>query len=161
MKPSLPRVSRSNSQRGAVLVIALIMLLLITLASIATIRSTTLDERMAGNSRDRDKALQAAEAAVRMCLKQLTVDIPSTYPTSAILTPVPSGPENWEVESNWAAGSPNSVEIDMTSSAGLARNPRCLVERLGTGDSFRVTGRAVGGSGTSEVILQATYSADF
>jgi type IV pilus assembly protein PilX len=151
--------SASQRQKGAVLVIALIMLLVITLASIATIRSTTLDERMAGNSRDRDKALQAAEAAVRVCLKQLTVDIPSTF-TGTILSPVLSGTENWDVAANWASGSPNSVEVDMTAAAGLASNPRCMVERLGTGDNYRVTGRAVGGSDSSVVIIQATYSAD-
>lgn len=151
--------SASQHQKGAVLVIALIMLLVITLASIATIRSTTLDERMAGNSRDRDKALQAAEAAVRVCLKQLTVDIPSTF-TGTILEPVLSGTEHWDVPTNWASGSPNSVEVDMTAAAGLASNPRCMVERLGTGDNYRVTGRAVGGSDSSVVIIQATYSAD-
>jgi type IV pilus assembly protein PilX len=151
--------SGPQRQKGAVLVIALIMLLVITLASIATIRSTTLDERMAGNSRDRDKALQAAEAAVRVCLKQLTVDIPSTF-TGTILPPVLSGTENWDVAANWASGSPNSVEVDMTAAAGLSSNPRCMVERLGTGDNYRVTGRAVGGSDSSVVIIQATYSAD-
>lgn len=159
MRPNLHRAAQRR-QKGAVLVIALIMLLMITLASIATVRSTTLDERMAGNSRDRDKALQAAEAAVRLCLKQLTVDVPSTY-TAPILTPVATGTENWEVESNWASGAINSVEVDMTTTAGLARNPRCMVERLGAGDNYRVTGRATGGAETTVVILQATYSADY
>lgn len=159
MRPNLHRMGRRR-QEGAVLVIALVMLLLITLASVATVRSTTLDERMAGNSRDRDKALQAAEAAVRLCLKQLTVDVPSTY-TGAILTPVASGTENWELDSNWATGGTTSVEVDMTTTAGLASNPRCMVERLGVGDNYRVTGRATGGSSTTVVILQATYSADY
>lgn len=154
-------------QEGAVLIIALVMLLLITMISIATVRGTTLDERMAGNARDRDKALQAADAAVRMCLKQLTVDVPSTY-TGTILLPAASGDENWEVDANWASGSSNSVEIDMATSSGdttlasmrLSSNPRCMVERLGSGDNYRITGRAVGAADTSVVILQATYSAE-
>ncbi len=148
----------SHRQQGAVLIIALIMLLLITMASIVTIRATTMDERMAGNARDRDKALQAADAAVRTCLKQVTVDVPSTF-TGQILSPVTTGTENWEVAANWAVGSTNSVEVVMTG-AGLASNPRCMVERLGVGDSYRVTGRAVGGSESAVVILQATYSSD-
>lgn len=155
-------------QQGAVLIIALVMLLLITMVSIATVRGTTLDERMAGNSRDRDKALQAADAAVRMCLKQLTVDVPSTY-TGTILSPAPSGDEHWEIEANWQSGSTNSVEVDMATSSSdpalasmrLSSNPRCMVERLGTGENYRVTGRAVGAVDTSVVILQATYSADY
>ena len=145
-------------QQGAVLIIALIMLLLITMASIVSIRTSTLDERMAGNARDRDKSLQAADAAVRTCLKQVTVDVPTTF-TGVILSPTASGSENWELAANWQSGSTNSVEIVMTG-AGLASNPRCMVERLGTGDNFRVTGRAVGGSESSVVILQATYSSD-
>ena len=147
-----------RQQQGAVLIVALIMLLLITMASIVTIRSTTMDERMAGNSRNRDKALQAADAAVRTCLRQVAVDVPSTF-TGTILPPATSGTDNWDLEANWAAGSPNSVEIVM-SDAGLASNPRCMVERLGSGENYRVTGRAVGGSDTSIVILQATYSQD-
>jgi len=149
----------SQRQKGAVLIIALVMLLLITMASIATIRATTMDERMAGNSRDRDKALQAAEAAVRTCLKQLTVDVPSSF-SGPILAPTTSGSQNWDLSANWQGGASNSVEVVMTG-AGLANNPRCMVERIGTGDNYRVTGRAVGGSDSSIVILQATYSSDY
>jgi type IV pilus assembly protein PilX len=152
------RSTPQSQQQGAVLVVALIMLLLITMVSVVSIRTSTMDERMAGNARDRDRALQAADAAVRTCLKQLTVDVPSTF-TGTILPPATTGTENWDVDANWEAGNPNSVEISFPN-AGLASNPRCMVERLGTGDNFRVTGRAVGGSATSVVIIQATYSSE-
>jgi type IV pilus assembly protein PilX len=140
------------------MIIALIMLLLITMASVVTMRVSTMDERMAGNSRDRDRALQAADAAVRTCLRQLREDVPSTF-TGTILAPANTGTENWDLPANWEPGSPNSVEVAMPN-AGLSSNPRCMVERFGTGDNYRVTGRATGGSETSLVILQATYSED-
>lgn len=54
-----------RAQQGAVLVVALIMLLLLTIIGISSMRSTTLQERMAGNLRDESHALQAAEAAMR------------------------------------------------------------------------------------------------
>ncbi|MFV3306618.1 PilX N-terminal domain-containing pilus assembly protein [Pseudomonas sp. NY15181] len=54
-----------RAQQGAVLVVALIMLLLLTIIGISSMRSTTLQERMAGNLRDESHALQAAEAAIR------------------------------------------------------------------------------------------------
>lgn len=54
-----------RAQRGAVLLIALIMLLLLTVIGISSMRSTSLQERMAGNLRDESHALQAAEAAMR------------------------------------------------------------------------------------------------
>lgn len=150
----------ARRQQGAVLVIALVMLLLITLTSIATIRLTTLDERMAGNSRDRDRALQAAEAAVRTCLQRLTVNVPSNY-GGPVLSPTATGTQNWELEANWASSSTNSVEIDLGSTAAVSSNPRCLAERIGTGDNYRITGRAVGGQSSTVVMIQATYSTDY
>lgn len=54
-----------NSQQGAILIVALIMLLLVTIIGLASIRGTSLQERMAGNLRDQELALQAAEAALR------------------------------------------------------------------------------------------------
>jgi len=53
------------SQRGAVLLVALIMLLLLTILGIAAMRDTNLQEKMAGNMRDHNLALQAAEAGLR------------------------------------------------------------------------------------------------
>lgn len=52
-------------QRGAILVIALIMLLLLTIIGLTSIRGTSLQESMSGNLRDTNISLQAAEAALR------------------------------------------------------------------------------------------------
>lgn len=54
-----------NSQRGATLIIALIMLLLLTIIGLSSMRGTSLQESMAGNMRDSNLALQAAEAGLR------------------------------------------------------------------------------------------------
>lgn len=54
-----------NKQRGAILVIALFMLLLLTVIGLSSMRGTMLQENMAGNLRDSSLALQAAEAALR------------------------------------------------------------------------------------------------
>lgn len=52
-------------QQGIALVTGLIFLLLMTLIGVTAIQTTTLDEKMAGNARDRSLAFQAAEAALR------------------------------------------------------------------------------------------------
>ena len=52
-------------QRGAVLIVALIMLLLLTIIGLSSMRDTSLQENMAGNMRDSNLALQASEAALR------------------------------------------------------------------------------------------------
>ena len=56
---------RHRSERGAVLLVSLVMLLLLTLIGLAGMRRAQLEERMAGNLRDRQMAFQAAEAALR------------------------------------------------------------------------------------------------
>jgi type IV pilus assembly protein PilX len=54
-----------RNQQGAVLIIALIMLLLLTIIGLSSMRGTSLQESMAGNMRDSNLALQAGEAALR------------------------------------------------------------------------------------------------
>ena len=66
MRPSRPvRIAAPRRQRGAVLIIALMFLVLLTIIGVSGISSTTVEERMAGNSRDREAAFQAAESALR------------------------------------------------------------------------------------------------
>ena len=55
----------SESQRGAVLIVALIMLLLLTIIGMSSMRGTSLQENMAGNLRESNLAFQAAEAGLR------------------------------------------------------------------------------------------------
>lgn len=52
-------------QFGAALITGLIFLVVMTIIVIAALRSATLEERMAANARNRQLALQAAEAALR------------------------------------------------------------------------------------------------
>ena len=54
-----------KNQSGAVLAVSLIFLLLLTIIGITSLRTTSLQERMAGNTRDQYLAFQAAEGAIR------------------------------------------------------------------------------------------------
>lgn len=68
--PATPhlRFSRPHSprrQRGAILVIALMFLVLLTIVAVSSISGVTLEEKMAGNLRDQTTAFQAAESALR------------------------------------------------------------------------------------------------
>lgn len=56
---------RWRAERGAVLLVTLVMLLLLTLIGLAGMRLASLEERMAGNLRDRQMAFQEAESALR------------------------------------------------------------------------------------------------
>ena len=52
-------------QSGSALVVGLLMLLVMTLTGVAAMHVTSLEEKMAGNARDRSLAFQAAETALR------------------------------------------------------------------------------------------------
>jgi type IV pilus assembly protein PilX len=62
---SLPRSLKMRAQRGAVLVVALMFLVVLTLLALTSMSGTTLEERMAGQYRDLNIAFQAAEAGLR------------------------------------------------------------------------------------------------
>ena len=55
----------ANKQSGAVLVVSLIFLLVLTVIGVAAMQNTSLEEKMAGNVKDRNLAFQNAESARR------------------------------------------------------------------------------------------------
>lgn len=55
-----------QKQEGAVLLVCLVMLLVLTIIGVSSMSSSTLQERMAGGARDYNQAFQAAEAALRV-----------------------------------------------------------------------------------------------
>ena len=150
--------AQRRQQRGATLIVLLVMLVIVTLLTVSSLRSTTQEERMAGNFRDRDKAFQAAEAVVQTCLNQVrasTFTGPRLTPVRATTTSAPD--PNWKPDSNWTDAN-YSTAVTITG-ANLDSAPRCMVEDLG-GGSVRVTGRAVGANPETVVMLQATYSTE-
>lgn len=54
-----------SRERGVVLVVSLLMLLVLTLIGLAATRSTTIEQRLTANQRDTAVAVQGAEAALR------------------------------------------------------------------------------------------------
>jgi type IV pilus assembly protein PilX len=63
MQPGRP--SAPAKQRGAIMVVSLLLLLVMTVLALTASQSTMLQERMAGNARDTDLAFQAGEAGLR------------------------------------------------------------------------------------------------
>ena len=57
--------TRRNAQRGAILIVALLFLTILTILGVTAMTTTTHEEKMAGHSRDTSLAFQAAEAALR------------------------------------------------------------------------------------------------
>ena len=67
-----------HKQQGAVFITGLVFLVAISLLGVTAIKTSTLEERMAGNLRDRNLALQAAEMGLRYAEQHIRDNDPGT-----------------------------------------------------------------------------------
>jgi type IV pilus assembly protein PilX len=81
----LSNTLRRSRQKGVVLILALIMLLILTLIGVTAARMQTVEERMAQNDDNHQLAIQAAEAALRSAEGQLESQVygPADFAASA------------------------------------------------------------------------------
>ncbi len=174
-------------ESGAVLVVGLIMLLLLTVIGLASIRGSDMQERMAGNMRDRNLGFQAAEAALRTGetvgggISALTT--PRAINTNGYFDNLnitvagrPIRPALW-IKADWET-SAYSIKLDDGTLTNVAEQPRYVIEKIivsfdsanqgGGLDSgspqddklyYRITSRGLGGTADSEVVLQSTFIA--
>ena len=68
------------AQKGAALVIGLVLLLVLTLLAVSSMNSASLEFIMAGNEQYRSNAFQAAEAGVEQTIMQSAFDTGKVYP---------------------------------------------------------------------------------
>src|SRR5690606_29470008 len=93
-------------ERGAILFLALILLLVMTVLILASVRGTALQERMAANLYDRSLAFQAVEAALREAARWVLENPPKPAAGSCdsegnCCRPDPTEPPGWEDEDVW------------------------------------------------------------
>jgi type IV pilus assembly protein PilX len=175
----------SRKESGAVLYTGLIFLLVLSMIVLSMLRSGTMEERMAANARNKQIALQAAEAVLRDAEKTLFTDVDfiSKFDSIPIV-------ENTGIYGPPAVGTPLWKTVDWTSTTktltftplgttpgggtpsvialgGVASAPRYFVEIINpptrpnstvpcsTGVAT-VTARGVGPD-ASTTIVQATY----
>lgn len=75
---------KPSTQRGAALITGLIFMVVLTLIVLSAMKSTALEERMAGNARDQELAFEAAEAAAREAMQSVVPTLlPASFPTLA------------------------------------------------------------------------------
>ena len=162
-------------QDGAVLIIALVMLLILTLLGVSVMESSVVEERMAGNNLDRNIAFQTAEASLRageafvagLGNRPEPIDGASSGSVS-ILGKVPPGTPNWWTKSE-AWWDDNGTEYN-EEFAGTRKKPRYVIEEYdqvcdGAVDPtvrqckiiYRVTAIAWG-ERNSTVLLQSLYA---
>lgn len=170
-------ITRLGNQRGMVLIISLVMVLLMSIMALSAIRGSGMQELMAGNMRDNNLAFQAAEAGLREAESVLDQDILPAFDGS-VAGFIAASPNSiragyWH-NYDWS----NSVVADHLELEWLANQPRYVIEEMrylptaGSGGSgidfasslnaedaviYRITSIGIGGSQDSRVILQTTY----
>ena len=173
-----------SKQSGVALFISLVLLLVLTIAGVSAVQTTTLEERMARNSHDSMMAFQSAESALRQAENWLEANINSVAGftnagTNGLWTTAQFAEDDrWLDDAVWTG---NTSVVVAAAVPDVAQQPRYIIEWLATvqrsnnsamlGSSyqsvfdrievFRVTARGVGGTANSEVLLQSTYGMVF
>lgn len=160
----------SQYQSGVALITGLIFMVVLTMLALAAMRTTTLEERMSGNARDRDMAFQSAEAALRAGEQVLQgASLPAFASGTAYTPRIATGTLStyWQNTHPWATQS-----VAAWQPAGTSAAPRFVIEEMGAGTCtggsivfgpttgcgvFRVTARGAGRSANTIVILQAVF----
>lgn len=163
-------------QRGAVLLIGLLMLTVMSLIAVSSMQSSSLQELMSSNMKDQVTAFEAAESAMRAAENFLDS---GTLNLSAFDGDKSDGllgnlyDEVWN-EVNWLTES-----IVAPSVGGAASAPRYVIQYLGPvtpaldtlnvensygegpvetiAQLFKITARGTGGSDNSVVVLESVY----
>ncbi len=162
-------------QQGAVLITSIILLFVMTIIGLTGMQVTTLEEKMAGNMRDRNLAFQAAESALRAgeaVLTQATIPtfdnsgtngMYSSASTAAVLS-------NSTDSTTWNAA--NTETYNSGTLANVSASPEYIIQQMPSVDGggfsldgtsfntmefFRVTARGTGGTTSAVVVLQTVY----
>lgn len=173
-----------RKQAGAVLIVGLIMVLLMTIIGLAAIRGSGMQELMAGNMRDRNLAFQAAEAGLRAgegVVHVSVVTLPSFNGTSGmhpdLNQPGKVPPARWTVD-EWSVAGKSVITTGLAPQS--SSQPRYAIEKIevpaveaagadGSGidvgsldafaapELFRINSRGVGGTTDADVVLQSFY----
>jgi len=163
-----------------VLIISLLILLVMTLIGVTAMQTTTLEEKMAGNTRDRNTAFQATEAALRDAEALIEGAVTTgAFDGSGGLYGTGDTEPDYASSTSWSTANSRAYSGSL---AYVATQPRYFVKQVGiipgaggplniggygkprTGadvTTFRITARGTGTSDTSRVTLRSYYGKIF
>lgn len=173
-----------RDEQGAVLIVGLVMLLLMTIVGLSAVSGSNMQELMVGNLRDKSLAFQAAEAGLRIGEDAVNgVNPPDTSGTvKGFVEELPNGTNAtyWRESHVWVDPVPANSDSVVTDVDLLvtSEQPRYVVEKLiavdvlgGEGSGvdygellklpdlqvYRITSRGVGLTNNTVVYLQSIY----
>ena len=174
-QPSVSPKQSIRRQRGVVLVTSLLLLIVVTILAISMFRSFGLDEKIAGNVREKQRALNAAETAEQYAeywlasgggtsaiactaLVASTVGQVCTLPLASFTTTLP-----WTVGVTYAPTVPTAMNITTTPGQGtFYYTPMFYITYLGAtgtgnGKIYQIDAAGYGGSPDTAAVVESTY----
>ena len=173
-KPAYPLTPTDfRKEAGYVLVVSMILLVVLTILAVSMFRSFGLQEIMAGNLREKTRAVDAAQAAINYA--EWWLNHPNTNATTGVAC---AGVTNTPVVCNtaianatttpWAVGvnyNPNPAYMTVSASGGVGtyfQAPQFYIQYVGlaaggTGLLYRITAIGWGGNSSAVAVLQSTY----
>ena len=164
-------MNTAAKQNGIALVVGMVVLLALTMIGVAAMKTTALEERMAGNNIDRNHGFHAAESALREAEEFLASGIlPPFDGTGGLYEPT-----NWSAAPVWTTSTFTDANSRRYSGALNGATAHYIIEKLptatGTSGSlslatdvavedagfYRVSALGRGPSGLSQVLLQTVY----
>lgn len=162
-------------QRGLVLVSSLLLLLVVTIMALSMFRSFGIQERISGNMREKQRALQAAVTAQQhaemwlssnsttapvVCNALLNANLNQGQICSNILTNVTTLPWGATVGVTFL---PGGMNVNTASSLGsYYATPRFYISDLGTsasgqGEVYQIDAVGYGGTANAVAVVESTY----
>jgi type IV pilus assembly protein PilX len=169
-----------KQQRGAVLIVSMLLLLVLTILALGASQTTRLEERMAGNTRDIDMAFQASEAGLRAAEQYIAATptlatcLDSTSASCYVLEQghfstidLARQNEDWWRANGKAFGTPSTQEV-----VGVVEEPRYVIEEFqsvpfslvaGFGPQpgkthYKSTAWSPGATDTSHAVVESVFS---
>lgn len=173
-------VTLPGRQRGVVLIVSLILLMVLTLIGVTAMQTSSLEERMTGNALDKNIAFQAAEAALRVGENRLGSDEDGLksgeyggWLGELDFNRDELPPEPWERDlSEWAklegalaegfeegetVSKPPHFAVELLDPAATGGPELEVGVTVSEGKVYRVTAMGYGPTEGSQVILQSYY----
>jgi type IV pilus assembly protein PilX len=168
------------SQRGAALITALLLLVVMTILALTVMQTSRVQERMAGNTRDLNVAFEAAEAAARNgeALIRNQVAAPADCSSSPCnfwkkgdVPDLASQLPAW-----WSNNATAFADASGKAMSTVMENPRYVIEHMAFvrtdggvetsvqpvgRDFYEITGRSSGMSGLANTVVQTTFARKF
>lgn len=177
-----PRATARQDQRGAALVVSLLMLLVMTIIGVSATQSNVLQEKMVHNMADQNRAFQASEAGLLDgaawvdSLTEANEPVPSTDGSSPVWSLNSFSSPFTAYDFDWMSKAYQfGSKTGESAMSGVARQPYWLVEYEGRLCDdlaaasregrcrifYRITSHGTGATSSAAAVLQATMPKRF